>query len=108
VAATSDGDTETETGSDGTAEPRLTAEIPRATAMAGDDTAETDGSATEADEGDVLELVDDAVERAQDVDVDHVDDEIESAADTADADEQGAAAAFDDEPDVFDLGSDGS
>ena len=108
AAESDERDTETETGPDTTAEPRLTAEIPRATAVAGDGTAETDGNATEADEGDVLELVDDAVEKAQDVDVDHVDDEIASAAETADGDEQGPSAELDGEPEVFDLDSDGS
>ncbi|WP_424017319.1 P-loop NTPase [Halorientalis pallida] len=105
VASGTDDDTE---GADpDTAETRLTAEIPKATAVAGDGPDETDGSPT--DEGDdVLELVDDAVEKAQDVDVDHVDEEIESAAETADADDRGTAADLDDEPDGFDLGSNGS
>jgi septum site-determining protein MinD len=92
AVASAPGDDTERAGSD-TAESRLTAEIPRATAVAGDGPDEADGSSTDETEDDVLDLVDDAVE---------------SATEAAGDDDGGAAADLDDESDGFDLGSNGS
>ncbi len=96
----------TDAGSDSETETQLAAEIPRARTTASGGSTGTTGNAAADDEADVLELVDDAVEKAQDVAVDHVDDEIESATDEGDGDEQEASPALDDEPETFERGSD--